>query len=110
MANITIDCRQRIAQYSIILLYKMGGGILCFSRKDSKSVVNIAFAINTHGISKSQHIEKVMLLYDGSGKDKISDLTVNLIKGFLCEYTENFALQYLDEKFLEKFPVDKAYY
>ena len=49
-------------------------------------------------------------LYDGSGKDKISDLTVNLIKGFLCEYTENFALQYLDEKFLEKFPVDKAYF
>ena len=36
----SIDCRQRIAQYSIILLYKMGGGILCFSRKDSKSVVN----------------------------------------------------------------------
>ena len=31
---------------------------------------NIAFAINTHGISKSQHIEKVMLLYDGSGKDR----------------------------------------
>ena len=71
---------------------------------------NIAFAINTHGISKSKHIEKVMLLYDGSGKDKISDLTVNLIKGFLCEYTENFALQYLDERFLEKFPVDKAYF
>ena len=44
---------------------------------------NIAFAIDTHSISKSTHIEKVMLLYEGSGKDKISDLTVNLIKGFL---------------------------
>ena len=27
---------------------------------------NIAFALETHGISKSSHIEKVMLLYEGS--------------------------------------------
>ena len=71
---------------------------------------NIAFAIDTHSISKSTHIEKVMLLYEGSGKDKISDLTVNLIKGFLCEYTETFALKHIKKEFLEKFPVDKAYF
>lgn len=71
---------------------------------------NIAFAVNTHSISKSTHIEKVMLLYEGSGKDKISDLTVNLIKGFLCEYTEKFALNYIKREFLEEFPVDKAYF
>lgn len=51
-----------------------------------------------------------MLLYDGSGKDKISDLTVNLIKGFLCEYTEIFALKYINTGFLEKFTVDKVYF
>ena len=61
---------------------------------------NIAFAIDTHSISKSTHIEKVMLLYEGSGKDKISDLTVNLIKGFLCEYTETFALKHIKKEFL----------
>lgn len=71
---------------------------------------NIAFAIDTHSISKSTHIEKVMLLYEGSGKDKISDLTVNLIKGFLCEYTETFALKYIKKEFLETFPVEKAYF
>lgn len=71
---------------------------------------NIAFAIDTHSISKSTHIEKVMLLYEGSGKDKISDLTVNLIKGFLCEYTETCALKHIKKEFLEKFPVDKAYF
>lgn len=71
---------------------------------------NIAFAINTNGISQSQHIEKVMLLYDGSGKDKISDLTVNLIKGFLCEYTETFAQQFISPDFKKVFPVDKAYF
>ena len=71
---------------------------------------NIAFAINTHEISKSAHIEKVMLLYEGSGKDKMSDLTVNLIKGFLCEYTEEFSLKYIKREFLDTFPVDKVYF
>jgi len=51
-----------------------------------------------------------MLLYDGSGKDKISDLTVNLIKEFLCEYTETFSLKYIYAEFLGKFPVDNAYF
>ena len=51
-----------------------------------------------------------MLLYEGSGKDKISDLTVNLIKGFLCSYTEEFARKYLDKKYIKKFHVEKAYF
>ena len=38
---------------------------------------NIRFATKTNNISKSSHIEKIMLLYEGSGKDKISDLVVN---------------------------------
>lgn len=60
--------------------------------------------------TKSNHIEKIMLLYEGSGKDKISDLTVNLIKGFLCSYTEEFARKYLDKKYIKKFHVEKAYF
>lgn len=87
----------------------VGNKGLALGKKYAKFLYeNIAFAVDTHGISQSQHIEKVMLLYDGSGKDKISDLTVNLIKGFLCEYTEAFALKYINADFLEKFPVDKA--
>jgi len=71
---------------------------------------NIEFAINTNGISKSQHIEKAMLLYEGSGKDKISDLTVNLIKRFLCEYTEEFAKEYINPDLCRITPVDKVYF
>ena len=71
---------------------------------------NIAFALDTNDISKSSHIEKAMLLYDGSGKDKISDLTVNLIKGFLCEYTEKFAKKHLNPDMCCVIPVDKAYF
>lgn len=88
-----------------------GNGGLALGKKYAKFLYdNIAFAINTNNISESVHIEKVMLLYEGSGKDKISDLTVNLIKGFLCEYTETFALQYINKEFLERFPVEKAYF
>jgi len=71
---------------------------------------NVEFIINTHNVSKSQHIEKVMLLYEGSGKDKISDLTVNLIKGFLCEYTESFATQYISPQLCRSLPVENAYF
>jgi len=71
---------------------------------------NIDFAIKTHGISSGQHIEKVMLLYEGSGKDKISDLTVNLIKRFLCEYTESFARVYIAPNLCRLLPVEKAFF
>lgn len=69
---------------------------------------NIEFALSTHDITQSVHVEKIMLLYEGSGKDKISDLIVNLIKGYLCRYTETFAQKYIDSKYCKKFPVDKA--
>lgn len=89
----------------------VGNKGLALGRKYAKFLYeNISFALNTHGISQSQHIEKAMLLYDGSGKDKISDLTVNLIKGFLCEYTEHFAKEYIQPQFIKIFPVDKAYF
>ena len=71
---------------------------------------NIDFAVNTNGISASQHIEKIMLLYSGSGKDRISDLTVNLIKGFLCKYTETFAKEYISPQKCKTFPVERAYF
>ena len=64
---------------------------------------NIGFVLNNNGISSSVHIEKIMLLEKGQGKDKISDLTVNLIKGYLCEYTEKFAKMYLKNSEQAKF-------
>ena len=69
---------------------------------------NIRFAVKSNDISKGEHAEKIMLLYDGSGRDKISDMTVNLIKGFLCEYTQTFAKNYLKESDCGIFPVEKS--
>ena len=69
---------------------------------------NIKFVLKTNDIPSGEHAEKIMLLYEGSGRDKISDMTVNLIKGFLCEYTQTFAKKYLKESNCAIFPVEKA--
>lgn len=70
---------------------------------------NIGFVLENNNISNGKHIEKITLLIPGSGKDKISDLTVNLIKGYLCEYTEKFAKKYIkDDALAMNISVDKA--
>ena len=44
-----------------------------------------------------------MLLYEKVGKDKISDLTSNLILDYLALYTERFALENIDNSKIEEF-------
>jgi len=56
----------------------------------------------------SSHIEKLTLIKSGVGRDQVSDFTCNLIKGFLCRYTEEFARQHIDRKYLQKFMVRKV--
>ena len=47
-------------------------------------------------ISNGSHLEKLGLLDGGVGRDHLSDFTTNLIKEFLLDYTQTFALQYLN--------------
>ncbi|MDR0887263.1 MAG: hypothetical protein LBM97_01070 [Candidatus Nomurabacteria bacterium] len=54
------------------------------------------------------HLEKLCLLGDGIGNDKVSDFTTNLIKIFLAEYTQQFAIKNIDSALLREVPVDKA--
>ncbi|MGN5189675.1 hypothetical protein [Aeromonas veronii] len=61
---------------------------------------NLSSIFNNFGneqITKGSHLEKLCLIKDGVGKDAISDFTTNLIKGYLCEYTQNFAKIYLEK-------------
>jgi hypothetical protein len=60
-------------------------------------------------ISKS-HIEKLCLFKDGIGRDNISDFTTNLIKGFLLEYTENFAKKFLSSDKCKQVMIDKVFF
>ena len=58
----------------------------------------------THG----SHLEKLCLIGIGVGRDNISDFTTNLIKNFLCEYTERFAKKYVRPKLRRKVPVPRV--
>lgn len=48
-------------------------------------------------ITTGSHLEKLCLIKSDVGRDNISDFTANLIKGFLCEYTQTFAKTHLEE-------------
>ena len=69
----------------------------------------IEFIFSENEISKNHHFEKVLLLYDGTGKDKISDLTTRLILDFLAIYTETFAKKFINEKQLDKFAIETSF-
>ncbi len=56
-------------------------------------------------ITKGSHLEKLCLIKDGVGKDNISDFATNLIKGFLCNYTQEFAEAYIDKSRIKKVAV-----
>ncbi|MBI4667476.1 MAG: hypothetical protein HY751_13825 [Nitrospinae bacterium] len=46
-------------------------------------------------ITRGSHLEKLCLIKEGVGKDKISDFTANLIKQYLLQYTQEFGKRYL---------------
>ncbi len=59
-------------------------------------------------VTKGSHLEKLCLIKDRVGKDNISDLTTNLIKGFLLEYTQAFAVKQIGLKFRKRFAIQKV--
>lgn len=56
-------------------------------------------------VTKSSHLEKLCLIKDGVGKDNISDFATNLIKGFLCDYTQTFAKEHITSNRIKRIPV-----
>lgn len=59
-------------------------------------------------ITAGIHLEKILLVHPGVGKDAISDFTTNLIKRFLLQYTQEFATKNIDASKLKVFKVPKA--
>ena len=61
-------------------------------------------------ITQSSHLEKLCLVKEGVGRDNISDFTTNLIKGYLLEYTQAFAKQYIDPTKCRNYAIRKVYF
>ncbi|MFA4869221.1 MAG: hypothetical protein WC623_13530 [Pedobacter sp.] len=81
-----------------------------FASAFSKNLDIIFNDLGKETITASSHIEKACLFNVGVGRDNISDFTTNLIYSFLLEYTQTFALQYLNDTQRLKIPVAKAYF
>jgi hypothetical protein len=95
---------------------------LGFSQKDNRGRgLGPAFAAALHKnlhevfsnfgkekVTKGSHIEKLCLIKDGVGKDNISDLTTNLIQGYLLRYTEIYAKKYVRSGLRQRVSVPKS--
>jgi DNA-binding Lrp family transcriptional regulator len=62
----------------------------------------------TETVTKGSHLEKLCLIKDGVGKDNISDFTTNLIKGFLCDYTQTFARAHVNPNRIKRVAVNQV--
>lgn len=73
-----------------------------------KNLHKIFSKFGNEQITNSSHLEKLCLVEEGVGVDKISDFTINLIKKYLLDYTQTFAKKHIDQKYLAEFSVRKV--
>lgn len=86
-----------------------GAGLgLGFAGALNSNLHNLFRDFGDEQVTKSSHLEKLMLIRERVGKDNISDFTTNLIKGFLLQYTEAFAKKHIDPAKLKEVPVSHA--
>lgn len=72
------------------------------------SLGNILANLGDETVTRGTHLEKLLLIRGGVGRDSISDFTTNLIKDYLLRYTEAFARQHLQPHQCADFPVTRA--
>jgi hypothetical protein len=79
-----------------------------FARDLRDAFQNLLRDFGQETITDSSHLEKLALLSDRVGRDTISDFATNLIKHYLCTYTEEFAKKHIDAELCDTFAVTKA--
>lgn len=79
-----------------------------FANSLNENLHTIFGNFGSENISIDSHLEKLCLINEGVGRDAISDFTTNLIKDYLLEYTQKFALDNIDKSLLKEFPIKNA--
>jgi hypothetical protein len=72
------------------------------------SLSSILSNFGNEDITDDSHLEKLCLIRGGVGRDNISDFTTNLIKAYLCEYTQSFASDHMKPEDCLEVPVARA--
>lgn len=79
-----------------------------FALQLNEALTSLLSDLGEEVATESTHVEKVALIRPGVGRDTISDFTTNLIKHYLCGYTEKFALEFIDPSQRRQFAVSRA--
>ncbi|APV43735.1 hypothetical protein Dform_00376 [Dehalogenimonas formicexedens] len=74
----------------------------------NRHLISLFTSFGKETITQGTHLEKLSLISPGVGKDMISDFTTNLIKEYLCEYTQNYCLKNIESKYLAKVNVPRV--
>ncbi len=69
---------------------------------------NILSNFGEEKVTETSHIEKLCIIKEKVGKDSISDFTTRLIHEYLLKYTQSFALEHLDKKFVKKLSINNV--
>jgi hypothetical protein len=86
-----------------------GSGLgIDFARALNRNLYKIFINFGKEKITHSSHLEKLCLIGSGVGKDNISDFTTNLIKEYLLDYTQEFALRHLQKTQRKRIRVGKV--
>lgn len=104
-------CFQEVKQnwLGFSLVGNSGSGLGIEFARQLHSNLGIIFSnFGGENITESSHLEKVCLIAEGVGRDNISDFVTNLIKDFLCQYTEKFARTYLSDDQTRDVSIDHA--
>jgi len=83
---------------------------LKFGRALNDNLHSIFANFGEETVTSGKHLEKLCIIKDHVGRDNISDFTTNLIKDFLLEYTQTFALEHIDSKFLKRRFIPRVYF
>lgn len=82
--------------FGFSLIGNGGSGLGIDFARELHANLNVIFSnFGDEKITEGSHLEKVCLISEGVGRDNISDFVTNLIKDYLCRYTETFAAQHL---------------
>jgi hypothetical protein len=86
-----------------------GSGLgMDFARALHSNLNSIFNSFGTEKVTRGSHLEKLCLIGSGVGRDHVSDFTTNLIKGFLLDYTQAFAVKHIAAGHRKRFAVEKV--
>ena len=79
-----------------------------FARALNTNLSSIFRSFGKETITRGIHLEKLCLISKGVGRDTISDFVTNLIKEYLLNYTQEFAMANMDDKFTARVKVPRV--